>query len=503
MPTRLLRDLLPDVGPYEMRGDPAVEVTFVTHDSRRVRPGSVFSCVPGSSYDGHDFAAEAVGAGAAALLVAHFVDLPGAAVPQVRVGDPRATMGMLAAALHGHPSRAMRVLGVTGTNGKTTTTYLIESVANAAGLATGVIGTVEIRVREAVLPAERTTPESTDLQDLLAGMRDEGVELVAMEVSSHALSLHRVDGTRFAAACFTNLSREHLDFHGAMEHYLEAKLGLFDPDRSAAAAVNLDDEVSSAVVRRAESGGLEVMTFGLASAARVSARALHPTSEGTRFTLWFDGVDLAEIDLSLVGAFNVSNALAAAATALVAGLGAEAVVAGLGRKLVVPGRFEAILPRRSDGSSAGPRVFVDYAHTPDALRCVLDAARQLATPAGGRVTVVFGCGGDRDRGKRAAMGEVAGDHADVVVVTSDNPRGEEPGAIVAEVLQGLRGAGARVTVDLERRAAIEAAILGADDTDIVILAGKGHEQGQTAGGVTVPFDDRLVAREILERRVCA
>jgi len=484
----LLHELLDSVDVLELRGDPRTEIASVTHDSRAVGPGDLFCCVVGSTADGHDHAPAAVAAGAAALLVERPLGLP---VAEVRVASVRAAMGPLAAAAWGHPSTRLAVLGVTGTNGKTTTTWLLENIARAAGITPGVIGTIGTRIAGVAVPGERTTPESTELQALLARMVDAGVGLAAIEVSSHALVMGRVDGTRFAAACFTNLSHDHLDFHAGLDEYFEAKALLFDPARTDSAAANLDDSHGAEIARRAEAAGLAVLGFGLDSpGAAVRAEGLLAGGDGNRFRL-VTPYGAADVRSPLVGRFNASNALAAAATALAAGLDVESVAAGLSAPLVVPGRME-----RVEAGQPFP-VVVDYAHTPDGLEQVLRAARPLAGSSG-RVVVVFGCGGDRDRAKRPEMGRAAAALADVVIVTSDNPRSEDPAAIIGEVLTGIP-AGVEPVVIAERRAAIAAALADRRPEDVVIVAGKGHEQGQTAAGVTVPFDDRTVAREELAR----
>ncbi len=483
-----LHDLLGDTDVLERVGDLHVEIAAVTHDSRRTGPGACFCCIPGAGSDGHDHAAEAVAAGAVALLVERRLPL---AVPQARVASVRRAIGPIAAGFERDPSRAMHVLGVTGTNGKTTTTYLLEAIAVAAGERAGVIGTVGARIAGEPVDAERTTPEAPELQALLARMRDAGVGVVAMEVSSHALDQFRVDGTWFAAACFTNLSHEHLDYHETLDAYFEAKARLFDPAHTAAAVVALDDPYGVRLARRA-AALLPVRTFAIDDpTADVRGEALELTAAGTGFVL----VDArtgrrATVRSPLVARFNVTNALAAAATALSAGLPFDAVVAGLSAPVVVPGRLEPV--------DAGQpfAVLVDYAHTPDALERVLDAARSLA--GAHRVVVVFGCGGDRDREKRPLMGRAAGSGADLVVLTSDNSRSEDPAAIADAVLPGLRDAHARSTVELDRRRAIRLALAEAKVGDVVVLAGKGHETGQTIGVRTEPFDDRTVAREELE-----
>jgi UDP-N-acetylmuramoyl-L-alanyl-D-glutamate--2,6-diaminopimelate ligase len=490
-------DLLADLDVQERRGDAPTGVTSITHDSRHAGAGSCFACIAGAHYDGHDFAPDAVRGGAVALLVERLLEpeVLGAPVAQARVADVRAALGPMAATLFSHPSRAMRCIGVTGTNGKTTTTYLLEAIARAAGERVGVIGTVGARVGTDQLATSRTTPEADELQALLASMRDEHVATVAMEVSSHALAQHRVDATWFAAACFTNLSHEHLDYHGTLDAYFEAKAMLFDPARAAAAAVNVDDPYGVRLDALARVRGLDVWTFGAEvhdPGPAVRAEDVTLDRSGSTFVL----VDTrraqrAETRTALIGSFNVANALAAAASALAAGFGFDDVVAGLRAPVVVPGRMERV------DAGQGFDVIVDYAHTPDALDRVLGAARDVA--GAGRVLVVFGCGGDRDRAKRPIMGAAAGRAADVVVLTSDNPRSEAPEAIADEVMPGLAPTTAQAVVELDREQAIALALDRAGPGDVVVVAGKGHETGQTVGDVTRPFDDRVVAREVLAR----
>jgi UDP-N-acetylmuramoyl-L-alanyl-D-glutamate--2,6-diaminopimelate ligase len=490
-------DLLAGLDVQERAGEPDAEVTAITHDSRRVVAGACFACIPGARHDGHDFAPNAVRDGAVALLVERVIDtgaLP-RAVAQARVPEVRAALGPAAANLFGHPSRTLRCLGVTGTNGKTTTTHLLEAIARSAGDRAGLIGTIGARVAGEPVATERTTPEGSELQELLARMRDAGATTVAMEVSSHALAQHRVDGTWFAAVCFTNLSHEHLDYHGTIDAYFEAKASLFDPERAQAGAVNLDDFYGVQLDALARARGLDVWTFGPDSVSprpAVVAEQVELDARGASFRL-VDGRagGTADVRIGLLGAFNVANALAAATTARAAGIGLAEVAAGLEAPIVVPGRMERV--------DAGQdfTVLVDYAHTPDALARVLEAARALT--AGGCLVVVFGCGGDRDREKRPLMGRVAGAAADVAVLTSDNPRSEDPVAIADAVLPGLRGGAADTVVELDRRGAIREALARARPGDVVVVAGKGHETGQTDAAGTRPFDDRLVAREELAR----
>jgi UDP-N-acetylmuramoyl-L-alanyl-D-glutamate--2,6-diaminopimelate ligase len=454
--------LIAELDVLAVEGDPTVEVSGVTHDSRAVVPGALFCCVPGATADGHDFAPEAVGRGAVALLC----ERPsGLGVTELRVADVRAAMGPVAAAYHGHPSAALPVVGVTGTNGKTTTTWLLEAVLEAAGRPTGLIGT---------LSGARTTPEAPDLQARLAELRDGGARAVSMEVSSHALALHRVDGTRFAVAVFTNLGRDHLDFHDSLEDYFAAKSRLFSPELSDVAVVGLDDP-HGRLLR--DAARIPTRVYSLAD---VDDLELGPRSSTGR---WRG----QRLRVPLGGAFNVRNALAAATAAVELGVDEATVVEGLAAAPPVPGRFEAV------ALEAPFTAVVDYAHTPDALEALLGAARAVAAP-GARLLVTFGCGGDRDRAKRPAMGEVAARLADVVVVTSDNPRSEDPAAIADAVRRGATGPGAVTTV-LDRREAIATVLAEAGPGDVVVVAGKGHETTQDAGGTAAPFDDRSVVAE--------
>ena len=459
-----LLDLLGGIAVRELQGDAAVDVTAVTHDSRQVGPGALFCCVPGRTSDGHDHAPAAVAAGAVALLCERPLGL---AAAEVVVADARAAMGPVAATFHGDPSSSLEVVGVTGTNGKTTTTYLLRSVLEGAGRPTGVIGTMS---------GARTTPEATDLQARLAALRDDGVRAVAMEVSSHALALHRVAGTRFRVAVFTNLSQDHLDFHETMEDYFAAKARLFEPDLSDVAVVNADDPHGQLLARAAT---IPTRTYSLGD---VGELVLHPgSSTGT----WRGH----RLQVPLGGAFNVANALAALTAAVELGVDEGDAVTGLAAAPPVPGRFEIIPTDRPF------QLVVDFAHTPDGLDQVLRAARTVA--GGGRVVAVFGAGGDKDRDKRPLMGQAAARQADVVIITSDNPRSEDPAAIAEAVAAGTTGH-PDVRIELDRRAAIELAVDGARPGDVIVVAGKGHETTQTVGDQVVPFDDRLVAREVLD-----
>ena len=488
-PTRTLEGLARASGDLLRRvsGPPHTTVNALAYDSRRVGPGSLFFCVPGASQDGHSFAAAAVAAGAAALVVERPLGL---GIPEIVVSDARRAMGRLAGAFHGHPAAGLTLLGVTGTNGKTTTVFLLRSILEAAGRRNGLIGTIETRVGDDVEPGVRTTPEAVDLHALFARMRAAGVQAVAMEVTSHALVQHRVEGLTFDVAAFTNLSQDHLDFHAGMEDYFAAKRSLFERGRARAGVYNVDDPYG----RRLQAASPVPATgFGLAADAEVRAGRVRPGPHGTSFEVTHPGGDLA-LSTALVGDFNLYNCLAACAVALRAGIPEDAIRRGVAGLRSVPGRFEAV--ERGQPFT----VVVDYAHTPDSLDNVLREARRVAQRQGGRLLCVFGCGGDRDRGKRPLMGAVAARLADVVVVTSDNPRSEDPEAIIGEILEGLGAARATGADEVlpDRRQAIAAALGRASSGDVVVIAGKGHETGQEIGGRKLPFDDRTVAAEVLE-----
>jgi UDP-N-acetylmuramoyl-L-alanyl-D-glutamate--2,6-diaminopimelate ligase len=466
--TELIRS---DIDGAVLHGDADVVVTGVAYDSRRVVAGDLFCCVPGELVDGHVFAAAAVEAGARALVVEH--DVP-VAVPQIVVPDARTAMARAAVRVFDDPSRDLRVVGVTGTNGKTTVTYLLANILAEGGVPAAVLGT---------LSGARSTPEAPDLQRWLHERTVEGVDVVAMEVSSHALELHRVDGTTFVGAVFTNLSRDHLDFHGTMEAYFEAKAKLFSREFTSRAVVNGDDPYGR-LLRDAASPLDLVVNYSLDD-----VEDLRIGRAGSTFT--WQG---QQIELALGGRFNVSNAIAAAtAASSLLGMDETTIARGLTRPLVIPGRFEVV--------DAGQpfTLIVDYAHTPDGLDRLLEAADELA--ASGQVSVVFGCGGDRDASKRAPMGEVAARRADTVIVTADNSRSEDSAAIIDAVLLGTRKPlhprATHVVAEPDRRAAIERALATAAPDDVVVIAGKGHETTQTLGDDVLPFDDREVARELL------
>jgi UDP-N-acetylmuramoyl-L-alanyl-D-glutamate--2,6-diaminopimelate ligase len=461
-----VRDLLGD--------GPAVEIGGLAYDNRAVEPGTLFFCVPGFTRDGHDFAPDAVARGAAALVVARPVD---AGVPEVQVADVRAAMATAAARFYGNPTTSLPVVGVTGTNGKTTTAFLVRALLEAAGRRCGLLGTVTSVIAGEERPTVRTTPEAIDLQRTFREMLDGGDSACAMEISSHALELRRADGIHVAAAVFTNLTQDHLDFHPTMEEYFQAKRRLFASQLTRARIVNVDDVYG----RRLAGEFPDAVTFAIDADAAYRAVDVETGFAGTDCR--FETPDGAfDVHVPLPGRFNVANALGA--WAAVRQLGVE--VTALPSSARVPGRFEPV----DEGQPFA--VLVDYAHTPDSLENVLLAARELAS---GRVIAVFGAGGDRDRGKRPLMGEIAARLADVALVTSDNPRSEDPEAIIAEI---LAGAGRDVEHDVDRRRSIHRAVELARPGDVVVIAGKGHEQGQEfAGGRKEPFDDVAVAREAL------
>ena len=455
----------------EVLGEQNVSINEITHDSNKISNGCLFCCIVGENVDGHEFAVDAVNKGASAVLVERKLNLQ---VPQIIVDDARTAMGFFAAEFFGRPSSKLKVIGITGTNGKTTTAHLLASVLRQHGLATAVFGT---------LSGARTTPEATDLQRSLANEFERGCKAVVMEVSSHALSLHRVTGTKFAATIFTNLGQDHLDFHGSMDAYFAAKASLFTPRYSDMCIVNRDDHYGAKLITAlTEEKQVNLETFGIDDASQIVA-------EVDRLSFIWRG---EKIQLVTGGHFNVMNALAAANAAAKLGVATSDIAKGLAAADAIAGRFESV----SVGQKFG--VVVDYAHTPEALQNILEASRKLIDDSG-RVIVVFGCGGDRDHQKRPKMGKVASDLADVVVITSDNPRLEDASVIAKQIEDGCNPAFKKSTyVILDRRAAIARAFSVACSGDIVVIAGKGHESTQTIGANEIKFNDVAVSRELLK-----
>jgi UDP-N-acetylmuramoyl-L-alanyl-D-glutamate--2,6-diaminopimelate ligase len=467
-----------------------VEVVDATHDSRQVAEGWLFCAVPGTTQDGHEHAGTAVEQGASAVLVERWLDLD---VPQLKVPSVRAAMGPVASAVHGRPSDRLGVIGLTGTNGKTTTAYLVEAAAAACGTGTGVIGTVETRIHGETQPGVRTTPEGTDLQRLLRRMYDRGVDVVAMEVSSHGLDLRRVEGTCFTVGVFTNLSQDHLDWHGTMEAYYRAKARLFTPELAERGVICVDDEWGRRLLDEARIPVVSVACEDPAADADHVVVSRTVDLSGGRAVVRGPGGE-REVATRLVGDFNLTNAVLAEVAAIEAGLDPEGVRTGLAGCAGVPGRLQPVT------IGSGPTVLVDYAHSSDAIEHLLRTLRELLEDTQ-RIHLVVGCGGDRDRGKRPLMGAAAM-AADVAVLTSDNPRSESPQAILDAMVAGAHqaaedGARAELHVELDRRRAIEHAIGAAGPDDVVLLAGKGHETGQEIAGEILPFDDRVVAAEVL------
>jgi UDP-N-acetylmuramoyl-L-alanyl-D-glutamate--2,6-diaminopimelate ligase len=495
--SRLAR-ILADVPHRLLAGDPEIHVGHIRTDSRQIAPGDVFVCLPGYRSEGgeqradrHAFIDAAVANGAGAVVVDRDIPVPPGVVV-VRVDDCWLAAALLACARYGQPSRTMKMVGITGTSGKTSTSYFIDSVLRAAGLATARLGTIDYRFGDEILPAAQTTPEADELQRLLRRAVDAGMEGCVMEVSSHALELRRVGGVAFDAAVFTNLSQDHLNFHPDMHAYLRAKGRLFQElasgGKRAVAVVNSDDPHSAHIIR-VNSGRL--LTYGLGANASVRGHDVHTGLDGTRFA-FTTPEGHGRIAIRHIGDYQVHNALAALATGVALGIPLDTVVAGIEATADVPGRFELV--------DAGQdfRVVVDYAHKPDALERLLRSARELQP---NRVIVVFGCGGDRDRGKRPQMGRLAQELADIAVVTSDNPRSEDPAAIIDEILAGCRGEGsAGIVVEPDRARAIRVAIDMAQPSDLVLIAGKGHETCQITAGGRIDFDDREHARAALRGR---
>ena len=486
-------DLLAGVAPQTPSGPavPDIRVTGVTLRGQDAQIGDLFAALPGSSAHGGRYAAEAVARGAVAVLT----DREGAAeiggtlaVPVLVHPEPRAVLGAVASAVYGNPSQHLRVIGVTGTSGKTTTAYLVEAGLRAAGRVAGLIGTVGVRIDGRDQPSGLTTPEAPQLQALLAVMVEQGVDTVVMEVSSHALTLGRVDGVSFAVGGFTNLSRDHLDFHESMQAYFEAKARLFDPGSATHAALSVvcvDDEWGRAMAAR----GHRTVTVSVTGTADWSVDDITTVEGGVQDFLAVDPAGVHHgLRIGLPGRYNVANCLLAVALLDAVGVSPEQAAPGL-REATVPGRLESV--DRGQPFLA----LVDYAHKPGALRAVLRTLREQTT---GRVAVVFGAGGNRDQGKREPMGEVAAELADLVVVTDDNPRDEDPAAIRASIAAGASTGGAEVVDIGDRRAAIEHAVAWARDGDVVLIAGKGHEAGQTSRGHTRPFDDRTELAGALE-----
>lgn len=483
-----LEELLAGAEYTVISGDAGLDIKGVTYDSRKVHPGDLFVCITGFKTDGHLYAEQAIAGGAVALLVEREVSIS-APVTVIHTPNSRRVLPIVADNFYQHPSRQLQVVGVTGTNGKTTTTHLIKSILNEAGLAASIMGTLYARVGDESKAMGHTTPEAIEIQEFMNLTRKKGMPYAVMEVSSHALDLWRVERVRFTAAVFTNLTQDHLDYHLSMEHYLDAKQKLFrmlPADGSGLAVINADDPHARAFQEVSRG---KVLTYAIDNPAQVKASQVDSSLKGTRFVVEHNGSRL-DIAMKLIGRFSVYNALAAIAFALGQGIEPQAIKKGLKKMTGVAGRFEQV--------DAGQNftVVVDYAHTPDGLENILKTAREIAV---NRLITVFGCGGDRDRSKRPLMGEIAARYSDFCVVTSDNPRSEEPQAIIADIVPGLEKVeGSRYAIISDRREAINHAIRLARPGDLVVIAGKGHETYQLVKDQVLDFDDRQVALEFLK-----
>ena len=486
-----LKQLIQGLSPTSVEGSLDREISGITYDSRRVAPGMIFVAAPGQNADGHEFINDAVERGAAAVICERTRAFPSRAT-RICVPDAREAMARVARSFYHHPSAKLKVVGVTGTNGKTTVAFMIKAILEAAGLRTGLLGTVRYEIGDRVLPAQRTTPESVEVQQMMAQMLKADCQACVMEVSSHALDQKRVLGVEFDVGIFTNLTRDHLDYHGTMESYFTAKKKLFTAltqgTKKGAAIINIDDAYGARLA--SETTGLEVqLTYGIDQTARLRATKIELSAEGSRFVVETPERKFA-VRLPLIGRHNIYNALAAVGAGLALKVDVVKLQAALNAMRPVPGRLEAVPCGQPFG------VFVDYAHTDDALRNVLTTLREVTK---GRVLLAFGCGGNRDAGKRAKMGRVAAELADFTIITSDNPRKEDRARIAAQIEEGYRAVREEAcSVELDRRHAIQQILGKAEPGDTVLIAGKGHETFQEFEDTVVPFDDRLHAQEVLE-----
>lgn len=472
--------------PYlvETRGNMVTEIGELCSDSRKTKDvkDGLFFCIPGAKFDAHEYAAQAVENGCVALVVDHFVDVD---VPQVKVSSVRAAMSRMAAAFYGHPADGMRLVGVTGTKGKTTTTYMMKAILEQAGLTVGLIGTTGNMIGEKHIASNYTTPDPIDLQRDLREMADAGAQAVVMEVSAHAIDMFRLDGMSFEVGAYTNLSQDHLDYFGTMENYFECKKRFFTSGMVKNAVLNADEETSVSILRDL---AIPHVTFGIAAAADLFARDIEITEDGVSFELKLQGMHALPIHLRMTGMFNVYNAIAAASCAMVMGISHEDIRAGLEGIENVPGRIEMLPTGRPY------RVILDYAHAPDALDNILRTCREFTR---GRLIALFGCGGDRDRGKRPMMGRIGGELADLCILTSDNPRNEDPMDILSAIEAGIHETACEYVVIENRREAIRYALSIGQPGDVIALCGKGHENYQEIRGVKHPFDEKVVVAELL------
>ncbi len=480
----LLNQLLRDVpGIAETRGNLETDVATLSINSREKAKRGLFFCIPGAKYDAHDFAPQAIENGCVALVVSHFLD--GVDVPQVRAENVRSAMAYIASAFYGHPAKQLRLIGVSGTKGKTTTSYLVKAIMEAAGYKTGLIGTTGNMIGSEHLKSNLTTPDPIDLHQCFRQMVDAGVQAVSMEVSAHAIDMHRLDGLTFEAACYTNLSQDHLDYFQTMERYFETKKSFFMHGQVLNAALNADEDTSTRILDDIK---IPYLTFGISANADLFARDIEISENGVNFKIQLRGVEEMEVHMQMTGMFNVYNALAAASLAMIVGVDKEHIREGLANVHAVPGRIEML------DTGTPYKVILDYSHSPDALENILSTVRMFTKK---RVIVLFGCGGDRDHGKRPLMGEIGGRLADYSILTSDNPRTEDPEAILEAIEEGMKLTSGKYTIIENRREAIRYALKMGREGDVIILAGKGHETYQDVMGVKRPFDEKLVVNELL------
>ena len=469
-------------GQVRLVGDQNTEISNICIDSRKVQPGDLFICTPGLRMDAHDFAPQAVASGAAALMVDHLLDID---VPQVVVEDVRLATSYVAAQFHDNPARKIRMIGITGTKGKTTTSFLIKSILEEAGNKVGLIGTVCSMIGDEVIPAKLTTPDPIDTQAMLARMVEAGVDCVIMEVSAHALALDRLAGIRFEVGAFSNFSQDHLDFFPDMDAYFDCKMRFFDPDMTEKVVYNADDDH---VHLGMEKLNREALRIGIREGSDIYANDIEISERGSNFLVSWHKHFKVSIALKLAGIFNVYNALMAAGICIQLGIGADEIRRGLEDVRAVPGRIELL------ETDTPYRVILDYAHSPDSLENILKAVRETTK---GRMIALFGCGGNRDRAKRPLMGEIAGELADFCILTSDNPRNEDPMDILAQIEEGIKGSGCEYVTIENRREAIKYALRTAVQGDVIVLAGKGHETYQEIKGVRHPFNEKIVVAELL------
>lgn len=479
----LLKDLLAEVpGILETRGNLITEIKNLISDSREKTENGLFFCISGARFDAHKFAPQAAENGCVAFVVEKPLDIDS---PQIIVENVRSAMAYISSAFFGHPAREIRMIGVCGTKGKTTTSFLMKAILEKAGFKTGLIGTTGNMIGEKRIKSNLTTPDPIDLHRCLRQMRDEGVEAVSMEISAHAVDMHRLDGVTFEAACYTNFSQDHLDYFGTMENYFHAKKDFFMHGQVLNAAMNSDEDTSARII---EDIKVPYLTFGISSDSDMYAREIEISENGVSFTIHLRNLEHVPVNMHLTGMFNVYNALAAASLAMIMGIDLSAIRDGLESVENVPGRVEML------DTNTPYKVILDYSHSPDALENILTTVRTFTR---NRLIVLFGCGGDRDQGKRPIMGEIGGRLADFSILTSDNPRTEDPDAILRSIEKGIQKTEGKYIVIENRREAIRYALDMGQDGDVIILAGKGHETYQDIMGVKRPFDEKIIVKELL------